>query len=108
MKRDIKFIRVIFIVNFIFGVLVYPDYVRVEAMTDNSTIPESVPVIHFFLESFNSKEWIWFFRGVVIVCVLIALLSYIYFLNYKKKQEKNEFFDTLGIDFIMQDEGRKE
>lgn len=104
MKNNIKFVRVIFIVNLFLWKLLCPNYASAE------TIPESVPNVHFFLESLNSQSWIWVFRWVFIVGVLIALGSYLYFLDYKNKQEKEEkeFLNMLGIEFTMQDEGRKE
>lgn len=102
MKNNIKFVRVIFIVNLFLGKLLYPNYASAE------TIPESVPNVHFFLENLNSQSWMWFFRCIFIVGVLIALGSYLYFLDYKNKQEEEkEFFNTLGIEFTMPDEGRK-
>ncbi|MDS0525432.1 hypothetical protein NNC19_07060 [Clostridium sp. SHJSY1] len=108
MKNNIKFVRIIFIVNLIFGVLLSPDYASAETMLENGAIPESVPDVHFFLESLNSESFIWFFRCIFIIGVLIALINYLYFLNYKNKQEENELFNTLGIDFTIKDEGRKE
>jgi len=102
MKNNSKFIRVIFIVSLFWGKLLCPNYASAE------TIPESVPNVHFFLEDLNSQSWIWFFRCVFMVGVLIASCSYLYFLNYKhKEEEEKEFFNTLGIEFTMQDEGRK-
>lgn len=108
MKSSVKFIRVFFITNIIFGVLLYPGYVKAETMVESSTIPENVPTVHFFLQNLNSMNWMWFFRSIAIIGVLIALISYLYFLNYKSKQEDDEFLNIWEKKITVQDERRKE